>query len=228
LLRLIWDLIVATRKPRSGSGSRRWARADLAPAAAPPRSKAGRNTPTRKDIPTRGPRSNQPPRPAAHRAAHPAALTGGASGSPPGGAPGSPHGRRTRQPTGRRTRQPTGRRTRQPSRAAHPAAHRGGAAGEPLPMIVTTVTIINFPASSAAAAAGHDGADGHLQRITRVRALPLHLRVGLRDGGQCPGDPVWRPAAQLLAHLVDAPRRGAEFRRERGGPPGARRGAPPP
>src|SRR5262249_22011473 len=100
LLRLIWDLIFATRKPRSGSGSRRWARADLAPAAAPPRSKAGRNTPTRKDIPTRGPRSNQPPRPAAHRAAHPAALTGGASGSPPGGAPGSPHGRRTRQPTG--------------------------------------------------------------------------------------------------------------------------------
>src|SRR5262249_36707523 len=113
LLRLIWDLIFATRKPRSGSGSRRWARADLAPAAAPPRSKAGRNTPTRKDIPTRGPRSNQPPRPAAHpaahrtahpaahraahpaahraahpaahRAAHPAALTGGASGSPPGG-----------------------------------------------------------------------------------------------------------------------------------------------
>src|SRR5215468_10028212 len=73
LLRLIWDLIFATRKPRSGSGSRRWARADLAPAAAPPRSKAGRNTPTRKDIPTRGPRSNQPPRPAAHRAAHPAA-----------------------------------------------------------------------------------------------------------------------------------------------------------
>src|SRR5262249_13951657 len=156
---LIWDLIFATRKPRSGSGSRRWARADLAPAAAPPRSKAGRNTPTRKDIPTRGPRSNQPPRPAAHRAAHPA---------------------------GHRT--------------AHPAALRGGAAGEPLPMIVTTVTIITFPASSAAAAAGHDGADGHLQRITRVRALPLHLRVGLRDGGQCPGDPVWRPAAQLLAH----------------------------
>src|SRR5260370_13606810 len=27
LLRLIWDLIFATRKPRSGSGSRRWARA---------------------------------------------------------------------------------------------------------------------------------------------------------------------------------------------------------
>src|SRR6266516_5901457 len=35
LLRLIWDLIFATRKPRSGSGSRRWARADFAPAAAP-------------------------------------------------------------------------------------------------------------------------------------------------------------------------------------------------
>src|SRR5215471_4026957 len=195
LLRLIWDLIFATRKPRSGSGSPRWARADLAPAAAPPRSKAGRNTSAKKDIPTPGPRSNQPPRPAAHRAAHPAALTGGA--------PGSPHGRRIRQPT-------------------------GGAAGEPLPMIVTTVTIITFPASSAAAAAGHDGADGHLQRITRVRALPLHLRVGLRDGGQCPGDPVWRPAAQLLAHLVDAPRRGAEFRGERGGGLGARRGADPP
>src|SRR5499427_8185384 len=31
LLRLIWDLIFATRKPRSGSGSHRWARADLAP-----------------------------------------------------------------------------------------------------------------------------------------------------------------------------------------------------
>src|SRR5215831_6056472 len=35
LLRLIWDLIFATRKPRSGSGSHRWARADFAPAAAP-------------------------------------------------------------------------------------------------------------------------------------------------------------------------------------------------
>src|SRR5258708_992510 len=35
LLRLIWDLMFATRKPRSGSGSRRWARADFAPAAAP-------------------------------------------------------------------------------------------------------------------------------------------------------------------------------------------------
>src|SRR5215467_7129129 len=63
LLRLIWDLIFATRKPRSGSGSRRWARADFAPRQ-PHELQAGRNTPTRKDIPTPGPRSNQAAAPA--------------------------------------------------------------------------------------------------------------------------------------------------------------------
>src|SRR5262245_1310367 len=145
LLRLIWDLIFATRKPRSGSGSRRWARADFAPAAAP-------RTP------------------------------GGAQHSDEEGYP-------------------------NPGAALKPAAH---------------------PAVSAGAAAGDDGPDGHLQGVTRVRAFPLHLRVGLRDGGECAGDPVRRPAAQLLPHLVDAPWRGTHFRGERGGGLRARRGPDPP
>src|SRR5215469_2349301 len=102
LLRLIWDLIFATRKPRSGSGSRRWARADFAPAAAP-------RTP------------------------------GGAQHSDEEGYP-------------------------NPGVALKP----GSAARA-------------RKVKSAAAAGGDYGADGHLQGVTRVHALPFHLRVGLGD-----------------------------------------------
>src|SRR6266700_5717535 len=128
LLRLIWDLIFATRKPRSGSGLV-GGRGRISRRGSPTKSKAGRNTPTRKDIPTCRPRSNRPASPAGAGAA------------------------------------------------------------------------------SAAGSAGHDRADGHLQGITRIRALALHLRVGLRNGAERAGDPVRGPAAQLLAHLVDPPGR---------------------
>src|SRR5215469_8522895 len=160
LLRLIWDLIFATRKPRSGSGSRRWARADLAPAAAP-------RTP------------------------------GGAQHSDEEG-------------------YPNPRAALKPGSAARHCGPLSSAAPAPR------------AAKSAAATGADDGADGHLQGVPGVRAFPLHLRVGLRDGGECPGDPVGRPAPQLLPHLVDAPGRGAQFRGERGGGLGTRRGPDPP
>ena len=61
------------------------------------------------------------------------------------------------------------------------------------------------------APAGHDLADGHLKRVAGARALPLDLGVRLRHGGQRPRHPLRRPAAQLLPHLVDLPRRGADL-----------------
>src|SRR5215467_1978301 len=101
----------------------------------PTNSKAGRNTPRRKDIPTPGPRSNQAARPRRR------GRSGGATGRPQVG-PGRDSGKRD----GRRDRR--------------------------------------FLVWSAATAAGDDGADSYLQGIARVRALPLHLRVGFRDGGE--------------------------------------------
>src|SRR5690348_2780736 len=63
LLRLIWDLIFATRKPRSGSGLAGWGAGGFRTRGSPTRcsvaKNVGRNTPTVQHIPTGGPRSNQ-------------------------------------------------------------------------------------------------------------------------------------------------------------------------
>ena len=54
-----------------------------------------------------------------------------------------------------------------------------------------------------------------LQRVPGARALALDLGVRHRDRGVRPGQAVRRPAAELLADLVDLPRRHPELGRQR-------------
>src|SRR5215813_11350822 len=89
LLRLIWDLIFATRKPRSGSGSHRWARADFAPAAAP-RLQGGAQHSDEEGYPN--------PRAALKPATAPAGPLSPPTAQPPAHRPAQPAGRSARRP----------------------------------------------------------------------------------------------------------------------------------